>query len=913
MASRADIMAGKSFVTLYVKNSPLMQGLQAAGKAMVQFGGHIQQIGKWMTVLGTSIVSAMVAAAHHFATAGDTIAKMSQRTGVGTNALSELGYAAEQSGSHLEDLEGGITKLQRVMADAAAGSDSAKEKLLAMGTSFEALEGLSADEQLELIADGLRSIEDPGKRADAIMDVMGKSATKLLPLFADGAKGIRALRDEARELGLSINPEDAAAAVELGDAWDRVKKVIGAAVFAIGGALAPTLTSVLGTIKTFAVGVQRWIVDNQELVRTVAKVGVALTVAGAVIGGIGTVMVGVGSAIPIVVGAFTTLVTTVGAVTGAMGSMFAIATSAPVLVVGALAAAAAWLVFTDSGREAVGMVRDAFTKLPGIISGVVGRITDAVRSFGTMIGETVSSGVNIAVAAFSSMRARVATFIAEVATRISAGVSNALNALQARLSGVSSSVGSAFGSIRARVGSALAGLGGLIRTAFDSAVQIGIARLGMLVTFAKSIAGAIATHLSIIGSAAGRMWSVIKAGHISAAQNIRDAFSSIASWLSGVWSKITDTFAAAFERIKEIVGVTVTAIRDAFAGGDLALAGSIAITGLKLAFVEGLSGLSTMIGGVIGDTIGTITSQIVGGDFTGAWATAVKAMGAVWAAWAEGVVKTFTSAAMTVITTWKKTVAAISDEILRLAADEGITGQVFSKIVGVDVNAAVRKNIQLEQERVPRMLKERQEAKAGTTAKLAVAIDTGDLAAAENLHNHLLTIERDIARLKGLPPPDLLGDAGADVRRQLDIATAGIDAAISAMNADAERGTQAAADALTTATAGGSQALKDLADQTRDELDRLSALAKQKGDDARAKAAVGKKPLEPPKPPDLDDMKKRSEVTFSAAALINLGQGGGPQERIAKAVTEQTREVKSLNENGKKQLAALKSLKFQYG
>ena len=44
---------------------------------------------------------------------GSDLLDMSQRTGVSVEALSELGFAAEQSGADMETLEAGLRKMQK--------------------------------------------------------------------------------------------------------------------------------------------------------------------------------------------------------------------------------------------------------------------------------------------------------------------------------------------------------------------------------------------------------------------------------------------------------------------------------------------------------------------------------------------------------------------------------------------------------------------------------------------------------------------------------------------------------------------------------------------------------------------------------------------------------------------------------
>mgnify|MGYP000179829139 CR=1 FL=1 len=101
--------------------------------------------------------------------------------------------------------------------------------------------------RLEPQSEGKAQVGNPTQRAALAMDVFGKSGQKLIPLLSAGAKGIDELRAEANRLGLTVGTDQAQSAADLQDAWNRLLKTLKAAAFAIGGALAPDLTALLGS------------------------------------------------------------------------------------------------------------------------------------------------------------------------------------------------------------------------------------------------------------------------------------------------------------------------------------------------------------------------------------------------------------------------------------------------------------------------------------------------------------------------------------------------------------------------------------------------------------------------------------------------------------------------------------------
>ncbi len=135
--------------------------------------------------------------------------------------------------------------MQKFLASAAEGSAGATESLSALGLTVADLQGLNPDQQFERVADRISKIRDPALRTAAAMEVFGKTGTELLPMMQNGAAGIQALRQEARDLGIVMSTEDAQSAAAFGDALDQLWAVLKSGVFAIGSALAPMLTELV--------------------------------------------------------------------------------------------------------------------------------------------------------------------------------------------------------------------------------------------------------------------------------------------------------------------------------------------------------------------------------------------------------------------------------------------------------------------------------------------------------------------------------------------------------------------------------------------------------------------------------------------------------------------------------------------
>jgi hypothetical protein len=230
--SAKDIKAGRAFVEVTVRDK-LQQGIRramaklrgfAAGVKVV--GTAIGGIGAAFASVGAGMLAPIAAAAKLFADAGSQLHDLSVQTGLSVEQLSELKFAAEQSGASLDDVAVAIKNMQR--------------------------QGISAS-RLDEIAAGIAAIEDPTKPTEAALKIFGKSGAKLLPMLME----LGALRAQARASGLIISTEDAARADALGDSMDRLKSVFKAVQMRIGAEFAGAFTMAFDVASGALIGIAK--------------------------------------------------------------------------------------------------------------------------------------------------------------------------------------------------------------------------------------------------------------------------------------------------------------------------------------------------------------------------------------------------------------------------------------------------------------------------------------------------------------------------------------------------------------------------------------------------------------------------------------------------------------------------------
>lgn len=374
MADTKGIRAGRAYVELGV-NDKISKGLEAARKKLKAFGEGLQSIGKRMMGWGGAAFGAMMAAAKSYAEGGHELLAMSKRTGLSVEALSELGFAATQSGVDIETLEKGIRLMEKTIGEAAQGTGSAVTALAHLGLTLQDLKGLTPDKQLELLADRISRIQDPSKRAAIAMETFGRSGTQMLPLLMRGAKGIEELRRQAEEFGLVATTEGAEKAAKLRDALNLLWLVSKKLYKTIGDALAPTLTGLANTTTGVVVSAMKWLKTHKELIVTAFRWAVAVFAVGAALYFLGTVIV---KAIAVATFLKTVVLGLGGFLQALAQIVLGLFTPFGLLIGVAVGVGVAFAVMSGLVGKAMDWLQEQFRGLLGTVNEVLGGISDAL-------------------------------------------------------------------------------------------------------------------------------------------------------------------------------------------------------------------------------------------------------------------------------------------------------------------------------------------------------------------------------------------------------------------------------------------------------------------------------------------------------------------------------------------------------
>ena len=173
----------------------------------------------------------------------DELLTQSSITGLSTEKLQELGYAAELVDTSVDTITGSMTKNLKAMKSAQDGTGAAAEAYAQLGVSVTNADGSLRNQEDVYwdVIDALGNISNETERDALAMDILGKSAKELNPLIEAGSDTMAQLAKEAHETGYVMSDEALNAFGDFDDQMQRLNNGVTGAKNALGMVLLPTL------------------------------------------------------------------------------------------------------------------------------------------------------------------------------------------------------------------------------------------------------------------------------------------------------------------------------------------------------------------------------------------------------------------------------------------------------------------------------------------------------------------------------------------------------------------------------------------------------------------------------------------------------------------------------------------------
>lgn len=900
MASKSDIEAGRAFVRLFLKNDMTRQlsgALKAAGDNLKSFGKTAMLGGAGLTTAGVALAAPIIAATKLFADMGSEAVDAAGRTGLTVEAISELKYAAEQTGATFDNVEGAVRKMAQAVVALKGGSKGTVKTFKQLGLTAKDLDGLSVDQQFQKIGEALAGIGDANKRADLTRGIFGRSATTILPMLKD----LDALRKKAREAGLVMDGDAANAADDLGDAIDTARAQVKAMAFQIGAAVAGPITDFLKITQPIIADAIAWVKANKGIVATVASVAAGLVAAGSALVAFGaaTYVAGMGLT------GMASAVTTFGKVAAwAFRPLFKVA--------GMLQGFGASIA-SIGGKVLAGLVLP-FRALPVVIRGAMSVFGSAISAGiaaankPSAIGKGFSAAATAA-AAFASKTVAAFRGVLSAVVSVGGAIRRAftLEGIAAGAKATAASIGRAFrvsmaGAWTAATRSAKFSLGFMLSMGRSTAAGIGAALRGVGAGIGRGVGG-LASSFGMLASFGGPMLAglsqalfIIPALGTALAALVSPAGLVAAALVAGgiAWTRYSESGRAALASLMPIIETLKTSfggVKDALATGDWELAGKIAMAGLKLAIMQGLVAIQQAFPNAFANVLRVIGR--IGDGIVTAWGKVTGFLKQQWDNWGAGTLKTIMEVASLIPDIWQRAVEGMANFMLERSAKGGVMGKMWSNLLGVDMANEQERAKAMEEARRPLMARQMKEAIAKNEGLLEQAKAAGDTAEVESLQKSLEHFRGELAKLEGPSAGvDVLADAREAVKQYVD----GLRQSVGSMGVDAGTGqvSQALEDFLQRIEAGGG------VEEAAAELAKLreQAAKERAAKDAAGADAAGPADLPTKERPAFEGSRLTATYSAAAASIGGFAPAMGAEERMAGGID-------GMVQNGKEMLTKL--------
>lgn len=196
-----------------------------------------------------------------FAGEADRVAKAARRVGLSAASMSQLGFAAEQSGNSVAEMQTAMTALTR----RAAAMPKTFEK---WGIAVKDANGTikNSDVLLDEVADRMLSLGSAAERSAMAQDLMAEAGRKLVPMLAGGSAQLKAFRAEADRLGATITDAEAKLSEDFNDAVNRARVSLAGAGRTIATEFLPYAASIAEVTSGLASQIGQWVRANRELI-----------------------------------------------------------------------------------------------------------------------------------------------------------------------------------------------------------------------------------------------------------------------------------------------------------------------------------------------------------------------------------------------------------------------------------------------------------------------------------------------------------------------------------------------------------------------------------------------------------------------------------------------------------------------
>lgn len=183
-------------------DSKFQAGLKRMDKGAAQLGASMAKAFAGGAVIGglATIGTMLKNVTNEAIEFGSSIKDNADRLSMSTTAMQGLTEAFGLSGARAEDVQKGLTRLNISLDDARNNTGTARAAFEKLGITWEQIDNESPEEVIYIISEAVKNAKDPVSALASVMDILGKTGSKMVPGLTDGADALRKMADEASKL-----------------------------------------------------------------------------------------------------------------------------------------------------------------------------------------------------------------------------------------------------------------------------------------------------------------------------------------------------------------------------------------------------------------------------------------------------------------------------------------------------------------------------------------------------------------------------------------------------------------------------------------------------------------------------------------------------------------------------------------
>lgn len=234
--------AGSIVVDLLLKTGSFETDTQRASKALKQLKADADKIGTGIGLAFTAGTAGLAYLVTSSINAQDHLNDLSKKTGIAADTLGGIGFAAQQSGGDLDSAAAAAGKLNKSLAEAAAGNVEAAAAFKVLGINVRDAAGntKTADVALAEIADKFAGYADGPEKAALALRLFGKAGADIIPLLDEGGRALQANIEYFKKYS-GVTNETAQQADQFNDTLAKLKLLSGAFGKTLAAELLPAL------------------------------------------------------------------------------------------------------------------------------------------------------------------------------------------------------------------------------------------------------------------------------------------------------------------------------------------------------------------------------------------------------------------------------------------------------------------------------------------------------------------------------------------------------------------------------------------------------------------------------------------------------------------------------------------------